>query len=100
MKKAKKSSAPRRLTAETLRAGLAQLTGDDVRPREEELPQKSWVIWFKDGRYSYAWGATPDAALESWLANFKRGVRIIVYAGEYKSALPVSQYLREINGQV
>jgi hypothetical protein len=61
---------------------------------------KSWVIWLKDGRYSYAWGETEQQARENWLANFASGVLRVVPAGEYTSALPTGSYLREMNGQI
>ena len=60
---------------------------------------KSWVIWLKDGRYSYAWGETQEEAWGNWLKGFGEGVMRIVPAGDYKSALPSGSYLREMNGQ-
>jgi hypothetical protein len=62
-----------------------------------DSPQKSWVIWLRDGRYSYAWGENETVAKLNWLMAFLKGVVRIVPAGEYKSALPVELYLREIS---
>ena len=61
---------------------------------------QSWVIWFVDGRYSYAWGKTEEEAKAKWLQGFSDGVVRVVPGGEYKSALPVQNYLREMNGKV
>jgi hypothetical protein len=66
----------------------------------ETKPLQSWVIWLKDGRYSYAWGESQTEAWASWLKGFGEGVLRIVPAGDYKSALPIGHYLREMNGQV
>ena len=65
-----------------------------------QTSQRSWVIWLKDGRYSYAWGETQADAWANWLKGFGEAVIRIVPAGEYKSALPVGHYLREMNGQI
>jgi hypothetical protein len=57
---------------------------------------KSWVIWFKDGRYAYAEGETEDLARERWLREWTDGIATVVSAGEYPSQLPVERLVRAV----
>jgi hypothetical protein len=77
----------------------AQAAQQEGAQQQSKLPLQSWVIWLKDGRYSYAWGETQTDAWASWLKGFGEGVMRIVPAGEYTSGLPIGGYLREMNGQ-
>jgi hypothetical protein len=57
------------------------------------MPANSYVIWFLDGGYTYAWGGTPEDALARYLANWQRGIRTVVPAEQYLDALPQHRYL-------
>jgi hypothetical protein len=77
---------------------LIDSPGGTFAPNGKSL--RSWVIWLKDDRYSYAWGETQEEAWGNWLKGFGEAVIRIIPAGDYKSALPIGHYLREMNGQV
>jgi hypothetical protein len=53
----------------------------------------SYVIWFTDGRYAYAWGSSPEDALANYLHNWQRGVTSVIPAETYLDALPQHCYL-------
>jgi hypothetical protein len=53
---------------------------------------KSWVILFKDGRHSLAWGETAEAARISFLKCWADGIERVAFAGEFRDMLP-PQYL-------
>ena len=53
----------------------------------------SYVIWFKHGMYTLAWGPTPEAALDSYMANWRKSVREVVPTSNYRNQLPPHLYL-------
>jgi hypothetical protein len=57
------------------------------------MPANSYVIWFADGRFTYAWGETPDEALTRYLENWRCGITSVVPAETYLDALPPHRYL-------
>jgi hypothetical protein len=57
------------------------------------MPANSYVIWFTDGRYTYAWGTSPEDALSRYLENWQRGIAKVVPAETYLDALPQHRYL-------
>lgn len=58
---------------------------------------KSWVIWFADSRYAYAWGATAEEARESYLREWAAGIVRVAPAGEHKDQLPPSMYVPPVS---
>jgi hypothetical protein len=52
----------------------------------------SYVIWDTNGRYTYAWGTTPEEARSYYLANLERGISQVVPSSEYMDALPTHLY--------
>jgi len=48
----------------------------------------SWVIWFRDGRYAYAWGATAEEARANYLKAWEEGIVRVAPASEHKDQLP------------
>ena len=46
---------------------------------------KSWVILFKDGRHSLAWGETAEAARIDFLKAWSDGIERVAFAGEFPS---------------
>lgn len=53
----------------------------------------SWVVWLKDGRYSYAWGATADEAKQNYMDQWGEGIARIAPAGEHKNLLPPQHFI-------
>ena len=53
----------------------------------------SWVVWFKDGRYTYAWGETAEEARATYLKEWEAGITRVAPAGDYPSALPITRYV-------
>jgi hypothetical protein len=54
---------------------------------------KSWVILFKDGRHSLAWGETAEAARISFLKCWADGIERVANAGEFKSQLSPAKWV-------
>jgi hypothetical protein len=57
--------------------------------------QTSWVIWFKDGRYSYAWRENEAIAKFNWLKAFSEGtlrivqeIRMALHSGSFVTNPP------------
>jgi hypothetical protein len=53
----------------------------------------SYIIWFRDGKYTTAWGETPELAKESYLRSWSQSIREVVSADKYVNALPLHLYL-------
>lgn len=54
---------------------------------------KSWVVWLRDGRYSYAWGETAEEAKQNYLDQWGEGIARIAPASEHPSQLPPAHYV-------
>jgi 23S rRNA A2030 N6-methylase RlmJ len=59
--------------------------------------QPSWVIWLRDGRYSYAWGATAEEAQRNYLKEWEQGIARVVSAAEHPNQLPPRLYVPTVN---
>jgi hypothetical protein len=55
--------------------------------------QPSWVIWLKDGRYTYGWGATAEEVKANYLKEWEEGIARIAPAAEHPNQLPPRQYV-------
>jgi hypothetical protein len=53
----------------------------------------SWVIWLKDGRYSYSWGATAEEARINYMKAWSDGIARVAPASEYPSQLPPHNFV-------
>lgn len=53
----------------------------------------SYVIWFLNNQYTYAWGENEDDALARYLQNWKNGIKAVLPATDYVDALPPHNYL-------
>lgn len=59
--------------------------------------QPSWVIWMKDGRYSYAWGANAEEAKVNYLKEWEEGIARVAPASEHPNQLPPMLYVPTVN---
>jgi hypothetical protein len=54
---------------------------------------KSWVVVYKDGRYSYAWGVSAAEAQYNHLKEWSDGIQRIAPAEECRDQLPPDLYV-------
>lgn len=60
----------------------------------------SWVIWFFDGRYAYAWGETAEAARANYLKEWSEGIDRVVPASEHPNQLPPQNYVPTVSAKL
>jgi hypothetical protein len=59
--------------------------------------QPSWVVWLRDGRYSYAWGATEEEARINYMKEWSDGIARVTPASDHPNQLPPRQYVPTVN---
>lgn len=59
--------------------------------------QPSWVVWMKDGRYGYAWGANAEEARANYLKEWDDGIARVSPAADYPNQLPPRQYIPTVS---
>ena len=53
----------------------------------------SFIIRFRDGRYSYSWGTSPVDAIHNYLDNVRRGIAEVIPASTILDAPSPRGYL-------
>lgn len=59
----------------------------------------SWVVWFRDGRYSYAFGSTAEEARSNYLKEWAEGIARVAPAGDHPNQLPPQNYVHGFGKQ-
>jgi len=60
----------------------------------------AYLIWFKSGHFTYAWGETPEDALANYLENWKNGIAKVDPVEDYLDPPPHHLFLASPKGSI